>query len=63
MSSIDSLTPVQIGGSSVTFELVFSRYHLNGMKYRTVSALWVLTNKEGHWGVQFRSLMPATFSE
>ncbi|HIA48337.1 MAG TPA: hypothetical protein EYN96_10320 [Candidatus Hydrogenedentes bacterium] len=63
MSSIDSLTPVQVSPGSVSFELVFSRYHQNGMKYRTVPALWVLTDKEGHWGVQFRSLMPATYSD
>jgi ketosteroid isomerase-like protein len=63
MSSIDALTPINASPDSVTFEIIFSRYHKNGLKYRTVPALWVLTNKDGHWGVQFRSLMPATFSE
>lgn len=45
-------TPVR-----VVFELTFERFDTNGQKYRTVPALWVLSQIDGKWGVQFRSLM------
>ena len=63
MSSIDSMEAVSVSANQVAFEIIFSRYHPNGIKYRTVPALWILTRQDGQWGVQFRSLMPALFSE
>lgn len=63
MSSIDSLSPIKVSNSMVLYELVFSRFHPNGLKYRTVPALWAITKTGDHWGVQFRSLMPPTFAD
>ncbi|MCZ6640796.1 MAG: hypothetical protein O7F71_04425 [Gammaproteobacteria bacterium] len=62
MSSLDSLEPVVIAPTVVAYELVFSRYHKNGLRYRSIPALWILTKQDGHWGIQFRSLMRATFT-
>ncbi|PCH61957.1 MAG: hypothetical protein COC19_03685 [SAR86 cluster bacterium] len=43
---------------NVIFQLEFERFNSAGSKYRRVPALWVLTQINGKWGVQFRSLMP-----
>jgi len=62
MSSLDSLEPVVIAPGVVAYELEFSRYHKNGLRYRSIPALWILTEQDGHWGIQFRSLMRATYT-
>ena len=62
MSSLDALHPVVITPGTVAYEMVFSRYHQNGLRYRSVPALWVLTRQADHWGIQFRSLMAPTFT-
>jgi hypothetical protein len=35
--------------------VVFSRYKADGTKYATYQSLWMVTKKEGAWGVQARS--------
>lgn len=44
----------------VHVELTFHRHKEDGTIYRTVPALWIITKQDGEWGIQFRSLMPAT---
>ena len=44
----------------VHFDLVFSRWHPDGTRYLTIPALWIMTRSGDHWGIQLRSLMPAT---
>jgi hypothetical protein len=61
-STFDWLEPSVITANKVHWEVVFSRWHPDGMRYWTVPALWVTTKVDGHWGIQFRSLMQATFS-
>ena len=61
MSTIDSLEASIVTRNKVHFELVFSRWHPNGTRYWTVPALWIVTRAGDHWGIQVRSLMPATF--
>jgi len=61
-STFDSLEPSVITANKVHWEVVFSRWHPDGTRYWTVPALWVTTKVDGHWGIQFRSLMPATFN-
>ena len=63
MGTIDSMEPVSVAANQVCFEIILSRYHPNGMKYRTLPGLWILTRQGGQWGIQFRSLMPVLFSE
>ena len=60
MSSIDSLEARHVSNDKVHFDLVFSRWHPDGTRYLTVPALWILTRSGEHWGIQLRSLMPAT---
>ncbi len=61
MSTIDSLEASIVTRNKVHFELIFTRWHPNGTRYWTVPALWIVTRAGDHWGIQVRSLMPATF--
>jgi len=54
-SSLDSVTMRQNDPVKVHFEVVFSRYKADGTKYATYQSLWIVTNKDGVWGVQARS--------
>src|SRR5215475_998839 len=54
-SSLDSVTMRQNDPSKVHFEVVFSRYKADGSKYATYQSLWIVTSKDGAWGVQARS--------
>jgi hypothetical protein len=62
-STLDSAKLVAASDRSAAYEIVFGRHHADGKRYRTVPALWVVTEQKGEWGLQFRSLMPATFSD
>ena len=61
-STLDLVEAVQVSSDTVHFKIVFSRRHADGTTYRTVPALFVMTNKAGHWGLQLQSVLPATFS-
>ena len=43
----------------VIVELSFERFNPVGEKYLTGPAVWVLSQREDRWGVEFRSLMPS----
>ena len=60
MSTIDALEASVVTRDKVHFELTFTRWHPDGTRYWTVPALWIVTRAEDHWGIQVRSLMPAT---
>ena len=61
MSTIDALEASIVTRNKVHFELTFTRWHPDGTRYWTVPALWIVTRAGDHWGIQVRSLMPATF--
>ncbi len=61
-STLDSAVPSYASKTQVHFDVVFSRLRADGTIYRSVPATWIVTNKNGHWGLQVRSLMPATVS-
>ena len=61
MSTIDALEPSIVTRNKVHFELTFTRWRPDGTRYWTVPALWLVTRAGDHWGIQVRSLMPATF--
>ncbi|MFP6582475.1 MAG: hypothetical protein VCD00_07935 [Candidatus Hydrogenedentota bacterium] len=63
VSTLDSLEASIVTPNKVHFEVVFSRWHPDGTRYWTVPALWIVTKNGDHWGIQLRSLMPATFSD
>jgi hypothetical protein len=54
-SSLDSVTMRANDPVKVHFEVVFSRYKADGTKYATYQSLWIVTLKDGAWGVQARS--------
>ena len=61
MSTIDALEASIVTRNQVHMEVAFTRWHPNGTRYWTVPALWIVTRAGDHWGIQVRSLMPATF--
>ena len=61
MSTIDALNASIVTRNKVHMELTFTRWHPDGTRYWTVPALWIVTRAGEHWGIQVRSLMPATF--
>ena len=46
---------VQSSNDKVHVALSFTRYDAKGVKIATYEALYVVTNQDGHWGVQARS--------
>jgi hypothetical protein len=54
-STLDSVTMRQNDGVKVHFDVVFSRYKADGTKYAVYQSLWIVTKKDGAWGVQARS--------
>jgi len=61
-SMLDLAEAVHVSPDKVHFRIVFSRYSVDGKPYTTVPALYVITNQNGHWGLQLQSILPATFS-
>ena len=43
----------------VHFELQFSMHQANDSRYATYQALWIVTRRDGAWGVQCRSVFPS----
>ncbi len=61
-SSLGDYTVSNSSPEKIHVELTFNRHKEDGTIYRTVPALWIVTVQDGEWGLQFRSLMPATFN-
>ena len=61
-STLDLAEAVQVSADKVHFRVVFSRHTADGSPYSTVPALYVVTNQNGHWGLQLQSILPATFT-
>ncbi len=61
MSSIDALEATSVTPNKVHFQLTFTRWRPDGTRYWTVPAMWIATRADGRWGVQVRSLFPATY--
>jgi hypothetical protein len=60
--TLDLAEAVQVSADKVHFRVVFSRRTVDGSPYTTVPALYVVTNQNGHWGLQLQSVLPETFS-
>jgi hypothetical protein len=54
-STLDDVQVIQAGSDKVHIAATFSRYHEDGERYATHQAFWVITNQDGHWGIQCRS--------
>ena len=61
-TTLDLVDAAQISEDKVHFRVVTSRRQADGSPYRTTPALYIITNRDGHWGLQVQSLLPATFS-
>jgi hypothetical protein len=59
-STIDSFTAVSASDAKVHCEVEYSRYHADGTRYGGGRVLYIVTNHDGHWGMQFRSGLPET---
>ncbi|MEZ4503752.1 MAG: hypothetical protein R3C39_14100 [Dehalococcoidia bacterium] len=58
-SSFDDFTPISASASKVHFETTFARYRADGTRYRAGRVLYIVTEQDGHWGMQLRSGLPA----
>ena len=61
-TTLDLIDATQTSPDKVHFRVVTSRRQANGSPYRTTPALYIITNRNGHWGLQVQSVLPATFS-
>ena len=57
-STFDSYDMVASSPDKVHCEVVFGRYRADGECYGTGRVLYIVTNRDGHWGMQVRSGMP-----
>ena len=61
-STLDLAEAVHVSPDKVHFRIVFSRFSPDGTPYTTAPGLYVITNQNGHWGLQLQSVLPATFT-
>lgn len=54
-----SLEFIHAAPDKVLAKLTFTRHHEDGSIYRTVPVLWIITNQNGHWGIQVRAILGA----
>ena len=54
-STLDSLEVIHASEIKVHFSIQFSRYKADGSKYAVYKSLWIITKKDGRWGIQARS--------
>lgn len=53
-TTFDVVEEVARSVSSVVFLVTISRVDGSGEAYGTFRALWIATERDGHWGIQFR---------
>lgn len=58
-STLDSCAMRQSCDEKVHFEVQLSMHKANSARYATYQSLWVVTQKDGHWGIQCRSIFPS----
>ena len=61
-TTLDLSESIHVSPDKVHFRIVFTRYSADGSPYTTMPALYVVTNQNGHWGLQLQSILPATFT-
>ena len=61
-TTLDLAEAIQVSADKVHFRIVFTRYTADDTPYSTIPALYVVTNQDGHWGLQLQSVLPATFT-
>lgn len=61
-TTLDLVDAAHVSPDKVHFRVVTSRRLADGRPYRTTPALYIVTNHDGHWGLQIQSMLPPTFS-
>ena len=61
-TTLDLVDAAHVSPDKVHFRVVTSRRLADGRPYRTTPALYIITNHDGHWGLQVQSMLPPTFS-
>lgn len=54
-TTLESIAPVQSGPGKVHVAVHYARRREDGTVYNDFDSLWIVTEQDGHWGVQFRS--------
>jgi len=57
-SSFDDFTLIGASDTKVHFETTFRRYTADGTLYGSGRVLYIVTEQDGHWGMQLRSGIP-----
>lgn len=58
-STLDLCVMRQSSDDKIHFEIQYSRHNAGSGRYATYQSLWIVTRKEGRWGVQCRSIITA----
>jgi hypothetical protein len=56
-STLDLCVMKQSSEDKVHFEVQYSRRKADSVRYATYQSLWIVTRKEGRWGIQCRSIL------
>ncbi|MEE8397746.1 MAG: hypothetical protein V3S89_01990 [Desulfobacterales bacterium] len=54
-STLDTMEVIHASDVKVHFKIEFSRYKADGSKYAVHKSLWIVTKRDGRWGIQARS--------
>ena len=54
-SSLDRIHPIWTRDDKVCLSVDWSRYGEDGARYLSGNIIYIVTNVEGHWGIQFRA--------
>ena len=52
---LDRIEAVQVGPGKAHLSMTVCRCRRDGSVYNTFETLWIATQQDGHWGIQFRS--------
>jgi hypothetical protein len=59
-STMDGFTVIAGSPTKVHCSVVASRFRADGTRYARFHSFYIITEQEGHWGVQFSSGLPAS---
>jgi hypothetical protein len=55
----DERTPIHVGEGKVHLKVAFSRFRADGSSIGRFETIYIVTDQDGHWGVQARSSFAA----
>ena len=57
-STFEDFTAIAASDTKVHFETTFKRFTRDGTRYGSGRVLYIVTEQDGHWGMQLRSGIP-----